>query len=241
MSVKIVVTGTAIKLELTISPDGFRLTIVRPRASVCPVRAPDDWLSLQQLQDFLRRTNMNIFPDVDTFWYVYAADRDEALISYKHEPMANHVYASLGYFCQTHQFQRSVWNRLAGRREAIMNVRQVVENRAPEPMAEVRVTPVDAYFVRTEEMCTALTEVVLEYHMEPAVQEVITIYWIGVCVKRFAQPRVGFLCAQFSCDMFDLLTAQSIDKSKKKQLNTNVQLRWNIIEFLRAVQPLSYS
>lgn len=214
MSIKITLSGTAIRLELIVSAEGFRLQILRPR--VKPRRESDDWLTLGELRSFLHRHNMNIFPDVDTFAYVQRADRPELRLSYKHEPMANHTYAAMGYFCQTHHFQRSVWNRLAGRREAIVQVRQIVENRAAEPFAAVRVTPADAYGVRVEEVCTALTELVLEYHMEPAVQE-------------------------FSCDMFELLTAQSVDKSKKKQANTSAVLQWHVIELLRAVQPLSYS
>lgn len=78
----------------------------------------------------------------------------------------------MAHFCQTHQFQWSKWNRLGDRRIAVMMSRQMLENRLPEDFAEIKITPGDAYFVRTEELCTTLDTVVLEYHLEPAVQEV---------------------------------------------------------------------
>lgn len=116
---------------------------------------------------------MNIFPNNDAYWYIDdEADPDDMNFSYKHEPMVNHSYQAMAQFCQTHQFKHSPWNRLAGRRQAIMLSRQIVEGRQPEALAETQITPGDAYFVRTEEKCTPLTVVELEVRKEPMVQEV---------------------------------------------------------------------
>lgn len=109
---------------------------------------------------------MNFFPEPDAFWYI------NGTINVKHEAMCYHTYLCIGQFCQTHQFQRSAWNVLANRREAIILSRQIIENRAPEPFAEVKITPHDAYFVRVEELCTSLDIVSLFHHMVPPEQEV---------------------------------------------------------------------
>lgn len=176
MSVKIGLTGRAIQLELTVSPHGFRVHMVRTSKDPLPLSPADAWISLAQLQHCLCGRNMNVFPDVDAMWYLSEHDADtETPVSYKHEPMANHSYACMGYFCQTHHFQRSVWNRLCARREVLMSVRQVAENRRGkvEGSAVVLVQPGSASFVRVEELCTPIAEEVkLAYHPEPPEQEV---------------------------------------------------------------------
>lgn len=53
--------------------------------------------------------------------------------------------------------------------------------------------------------------------------------------------RFFFTCFQFNSDLYGLLFGQSIDKSRKKQQNTNALLKWNVSELLKNVHPLSYS
>lgn len=114
---------------------------------------------------FLKKSNMNIFPERDTVWYTADAH-------VKHEAMCDHSYKCMGHFCQTHQFTWSQWNRLSDRRIAIVKTRQIVENRQPEPYAELKITPSDAYFVSVEELCTPLDQVQLAYSLVPPEQEV---------------------------------------------------------------------
>lgn len=178
MSVKVVLTGRAIPLELTVSPRGFRVHLVRSGKDPLPLLPTDKWLTLAQLKHALCSRNMSVFPDCDAMWYLREHDADNDMpVSYKHEPMANHTYACMGYFCQTHQFRWSVWNRLSARREVLMSVRQVAENRrvkVESSAAIVLIRPESASFVRVEELCKPLAEQVqLAYHPEPPEQEVI--------------------------------------------------------------------
>lgn len=180
MTVKIVLTGRVIPLELTVSPHGFRVHFVRSGKDPLPLLPADKWLTLAQLKHGLCSRNMSVFPDCDAMWYLPEHDADNDMpVSYKHEPMANHSYACMGYFCQTHQFRRSVWNRLSARREVLMSVRQVAENRrikVESSAAIVLIRPESASFVRVEELCKSLAEQVqLAYHPEPPEQEVILL------------------------------------------------------------------
>lgn len=109
---------------------------------------------------------MNIFPESDASCYV------KGIICLKHFAMCQHTYSCLSNFCLTHQVQWSKWNRIGSRRTAILLSRQIIENRAPEEMAEIKITPGDAYFVRTEELCTPIDKINLEYHLDPPTQEV---------------------------------------------------------------------
>lgn len=189
---------------------------------------------------FLREHNMNFFPELDAFWYI------NGMSNVKHDAMCNHTYLCIGHFCQTHQFRRSAWNVLANRREAIVLSRQIIENRAAEQFVEVKITPHDAYIVRVEELCTSLDEVSLFHHLTPPDQEVrvsFYFYFITSLVQNNnAQSKITNLSIfQFNCDLFSLLTAQSIDKSKNKQQNTSIRLKSNVSELLMALQLFSYS
>lgn len=86
--------------------------------------------------------------------------------------MCQHTYTCYSQCCQTHQIQWSKWNRIGTRRTAIILGRQIVENRALEELTEIKITPGDAYFVRTEELCTPIDEIELKFNLEPPVQEV---------------------------------------------------------------------
>lgn len=184
---------------------------------------------------------MNIFPEADAAWYVHEN-------SCKHEAMVMHNYKCMSNFCLTHNFKRSAWNRLSSRRIAIILSRQLIKNHNIIPFDEIKITPDDAYFVRTEELCTDLSEVKLKYHLEPAVQDVNfffnNIKYILIHLLRPGHTTTALLFIlkiQYNCDIYSLLTSHSIDKSKKKQQNTTVQLKWYVGELLQAIQPLSFS
>lgn len=184
MSVKFILTGREIKLEVTVSPDGYRLFIVKPRLLIYPYApSTETWFTLPQLQAALRERNMDIFPDIDAVAYAQkSADMslpdDEVPLSYKHEPTVNHIYSTMGYYCQTHNFMRSLWNRLSGRREAVLIVHKQNEagksGAAVEPALpmQVLVTPERVECVRVEELCTELDQVKLRYPLDPPEQSV---------------------------------------------------------------------
>lgn len=49
MSVRFKINAQHISLELVITAEGFKLTIVRPKPAFCPVKEPLDVLTLKQL------------------------------------------------------------------------------------------------------------------------------------------------------------------------------------------------
>lgn len=190
MSVRVALTGRDIRLELTVSPAGYRLFIQKPRLLIYPhVPSTERWYTLAELQALLRERNMDVFPDTDAMVYVQNGTdmqllADEELpISYKFEPLVNHIYATLGYYCQTHAFRRSVWNGMAARREALLSVQKCLDERAAAAAGAtadwqvVRVTPTAATCVRVEELCTELDKVQLRYHLQPAEQTVSAGVW----------------------------------------------------------------
>lgn len=105
---------------------------------------------------------MNIFPEIDSKWYI------PDILCNKHEAMVQHTYTCMAYFCLTHHFKLSEWNRLADRRIALFLVKELIENRFDD-FTEIKITPLDAYFVRTENKAKD-SEIRLVHYIEPEAQ-----------------------------------------------------------------------
>lgn len=119
---------------------------------------------------------------MDAYWYAMDKTNPDYIVSYKHEPMANHTYLAMAFYCQTHHFKHSQWNRMAPRRQAFLMSRQIIEGRTAEPMANVQITPTEASFVNVEEKCTAIDEMALDVNQNPPDQEVIISYNISIAL-----------------------------------------------------------
>lgn len=50
MSVKFTIECTDIALEILITIDGYKLAIIKPKPKICPVKAPEEVLSLVELK-----------------------------------------------------------------------------------------------------------------------------------------------------------------------------------------------
>lgn len=89
--------------------------------------------------------------------------------------MCQHTYKCIRYFCLTHHFKLSEWNRYAHRRIGLLCVKEIIENSNTDDFKEIKITPLDAYIVRTENQPAKEneTEIVLKYFNEPEDQDVI--------------------------------------------------------------------
>lgn len=110
---------------------------------------------------------MNIFPEIDAKWYI------PEILYNKHEAMCQHTYKCIRYFCLTHHFKLSQWNRLAHRRIGLLCVKEIIEN-SNDNFLEIKITPLDAYIVRIENKSIKENESenILKYFKEPQEQEV---------------------------------------------------------------------
>lgn len=110
---------------------------------------------------------MNIFPEIDSKWYI------TDVLCNKHEAMVQHTYKCMAYFCLTHHFKLSKWNRFAQRRTALLLAKELIEN-SLDDFTEIKITPLDVYFVRTENKAKD-SEIWLVHHIEPETQEVFIV------------------------------------------------------------------
>lgn len=112
---------------------------------------------------------MNIFPDIDAACYV-----DSPRV--KHDGLENHNYKCMAFFCQSHSFKRSKWNRWAHRRVCCINIR----NQPEEDYKILMTTPLKAAYVDVRELCTDLSIVKLDFQLKPPDQEVWLIQTIKI-------------------------------------------------------------
>ena len=126
--------------------------------------------TLEELEKFLQRMNVHLFPQVDTCFYVPGVER---AASPKHPSMESHNLRCLGVFCLTHNFQSCLWNRYAHRRTALVLGRELIEGRNEPEFGTVMITPLKSQLVEVEELCSdTLEQILLAYHPRPEEQSV---------------------------------------------------------------------
>uniref|UniRef100_A0A182JYA7 IC97/Casc1 N-terminal domain-containing protein n=1 Tax=Anopheles christyi TaxID=43041 RepID=A0A182JYA7_9DIPT len=174
----------------------------------------DGTFSLEELEKFLQRMNVHLFPQVDTCFYVTGM---EPSASPKHPSMERHNLRCLGVFCLTHNFQSCLWNRYANRRTALVLSRELIEGREEPEYETVMITPLKSQFVEVEELCSdSLEEILLAYHPRPEEQS-------------------------YNADCYGLLKDSLEEPSRKVLARTPALLQWNVGQLLQKLQLLSYS
>ncbi|XP_052565914.1 uncharacterized protein LOC120419361, partial [Culex pipiens pallens] len=148
--------GITVSISITLA--GYRLAFESAPQNITP---PVDFLSLDQLEKYLTRVNLNLFPEPDAPFYV------SGMATPKHESLELHTLKCLAGFCLTHNFSRSFWNNFAPHREVVFRARQLIEGRQEPDFVTVMANPLKAATVTVEESCSPLDQVLLAYQPVP--------------------------------------------------------------------------
>jgi len=106
-------------------------------------RSPFD-LPLQLLVE----KNFNIFAENDASFYI-----TNGYFSIKHVATELHTYNTMALQCKLMKFYRSSWNRLATRRDVIMDMK-IAKDNSDFSEVTMRITPEKTTFVKISEMCS---------------------------------------------------------------------------------------
>uniref|UniRef100_A0A1A9VTK6 CASC1 C-terminal domain-containing protein n=1 Tax=Glossina austeni TaxID=7395 RepID=A0A1A9VTK6_GLOAU len=101
----------------------------------------------KELKRIFKEKNLNIFPDNDASFYI-----ENGYFCEKHLPMELHTYNCMTVHCSEMKFTHSQWNRLAKRRDIILQTVQWKDN--PDNTVLMHITPEETTFVEVKEMCT---------------------------------------------------------------------------------------
>lgn len=161
--VKLTVETQHITIEFTITDDGYTFQITNPRK--VPFFEITNPIKIFELRKLLSSLNLNLFPEIDASCYVQD-------VSEKHRPMELHTYKSMAFYCLSHSFKSSVWNRFADRRVALFESKMI----AKTDFDLIMVTPLKTANVNVRERCTPMDVVELDYEMIPPNQDVRVVY-----------------------------------------------------------------
>ncbi|KAL9698395.1 hypothetical protein quinque_001836 [Culex quinquefasciatus] len=148
--------GITVSISVTLA--GYRLAFENAPQNITP---PAEFLSLDQLEKYLTRINLNLFPEPDAPFYV------SGMATPKHDSLELHTLKCLAGFCLTHNFSRSFWNNFAPHREVVFRARQLIEGRQEPDFVTVMANPLKAATVTVEESCSPLDQVLLAYQPVP--------------------------------------------------------------------------
>ncbi|KAH8286573.1 hypothetical protein KR054_011878 [Drosophila jambulina] len=113
-----------------------------------------------QLRQLFISKNINIFAENDASYYI-----DNGYFSMKHVAAEQHTYNIMGLYCKLMKFYRSSWNRLASRRDIIMNMK-IAKDTSEYSEATLRITPEQTTFVTVSEKCSDDVNVILLSYAE---------------------------------------------------------------------------
>ncbi|XP_052845819.1 uncharacterized protein LOC128258303 isoform X1 [Drosophila gunungcola] len=102
----------------------------------------------RELRKLLVERNLNIFAENDACYYI-----TNGYFSIKHMATELHIYNTMAMQCKQMKFYRSSWNRLAQRRDIIMNMK-IARDNSDYSEVTMRVTPEKTTFVKIFEMCS---------------------------------------------------------------------------------------
>lgn len=134
-----------------------------------------------QFKKMLRDNNFNIFAEPDASFYI-----ENSQYSAKHLPTEMHSYGvRMTLHCTAFKFDRSKWNRLAPRRDIVLQFNQY-EKFSTNNSSSVLIKPDGVTFVEIFEECSnALYKVKLNY--KPTWRNVsVNIYTKVLHLLRFA-------------------------------------------------------
>ncbi|XP_036333680.1 uncharacterized protein LOC118744644 [Rhagoletis pomonella] len=202
-----------VKCVINISANGYRGYVAEPtkgfvrnRKIYLDIKEPVT--DLKDLKGRFRERFLNIFSNHDARFYI-----ENSYFSEKHLACELHIYSCIALHCLLLTFTRSNWNRLAQRRDIVLNFAHHRE--PPENMMQVRITPENATFVDVQELCSDdLNTFLLDY----------TLTW----------RNIGQYSDFHHLIMSTYLTAMD-NRCKDPKLLVNVK------NLLSEIRPLSYS
>ncbi|XP_070070799.1 uncharacterized protein [Drosophila takahashii] len=100
------------------------------------------------LRKLLVEKNLNIFAENDASYYI-----KNGYFSVKHVATELHTYNTMALQCKLMKFNRSSWNRLATRRDIIMDMK-IAKDNTDYTEVTMRITPEKTTFVKVSEMCS---------------------------------------------------------------------------------------
>ncbi|KAH8322089.1 hypothetical protein KR059_002675 [Drosophila kikkawai] len=111
-----------------------------------------------QLRKLFISKNINIFAQNDASYYI-----ENGYFSMKHVAAEHHTYNIMGLHCKLMKFYRSSWNRLAKRRDIIVNMK-IAKDTSDYSEVTLRITPEKTTFVQVSENCSdEVNVIVLSY------------------------------------------------------------------------------
>ncbi|KPU78216.1 uncharacterized protein Dana_GF10194, isoform C [Drosophila ananassae] len=152
--------------------------------------------------------NLNIFAANDASYYI-----DNGYFSIKHVACEEHTYNVMALYCKIMKFYRSSWNRLALRRDILINMK-FVKDTSDLSDVTVRICPEGATFVKVTEKCSDDVDVVKLTYEET---------WRNISTYA------------------DLNHAILSMNPHSEDLNKEIKLFVNIKRFLSEIRILSYS
>ncbi|XP_055639494.1 uncharacterized protein LOC129777300 isoform X2 [Toxorhynchites rutilus septentrionalis] len=158
LSTMITLNCVELTVCITVSKSGYQISFQNAPQDIKP---PEADLNLEELQKFLTKVNLTLFPEPDASFYV------QNMTSPKHESMEVHTLKCLAVFCLTHNFKHCFWNKYTGFRVALVENRQIIERRPDPDFVTIMVNPLEAATVAVEELCSPLDQVLLKYHPVP--------------------------------------------------------------------------
>ncbi|KAH8258770.1 hypothetical protein KR038_008611 [Drosophila bunnanda] len=102
----------------------------------------------RQLRQTLVDKNINIFAGNDASYYI-----SKGYYSVKHLATEIHTYNTMALHCRSMKFYRSSWNRLAERRDIILNMK-IAKDTSDFTAVTARITPEKTTFVTVSELCS---------------------------------------------------------------------------------------
>ncbi|TMW50252.1 hypothetical protein DOY81_004666, partial [Sarcophaga bullata] len=153
-----------VRCVLNISEKGIKGHVTEPTTKF--IRNPKMYLILEnRMSDYIefkkifKEKYLNIFADHDACYYI-----ENGYFSEKHLSTELHTYSCMAVNSTQIKFSFSQWNRLAKRRDIILKFVQYQD--LPENIVEVRITPEEAFFVETSELCSDNEDIInLRYNL----------------------------------------------------------------------------
>ncbi|XP_033159768.1 uncharacterized protein LOC117140785 isoform X1 [Drosophila mauritiana] len=102
----------------------------------------------RELRKLLIEKNLNIFAENDANYYI-----TNGYFSIKHIALELHTYNTMALQCKLMKFYRSSWNRLAQRRDIIVEMK-IAKDNSDYSEVTMRITPEKSTFVKISEMCS---------------------------------------------------------------------------------------
>ncbi|KAH8295796.1 hypothetical protein KR018_009165 [Drosophila ironensis] len=203
-----------VRLCLFISAQGVRgyVTDITSGYTAKPVKyleIKEPISDYRELRRIFQEKNLNIFAQNDANFYI-----KNGYFSIKHVATECHIYNIMALNCRSMKFQRSSWNRLAVRRDILMDMK-IAKDISDFSEVTVRMTPERTSFVKVSERCSDQIDVIqLEY----------TETWRNV--NNYTDLNQAIL---------------SINLHGADEYNKDPMLFVAIQKLLREIRPLSYS